>query len=202
MFYYLSFLRPPPSHWSTEPGRSISITPQITNDLRTEFYHEDIDIYHAWVKCDPKGGIGALSQPAKLTTWREANVYKEVSVHPPKDVQHGQSWQLMLCSKTLGSNSFPLTVDFSESASGFGISPLPVLSLPISFSSQGVGKRGDDKQRNIERILKFPGIVSAGSRSEPKENVKLGPLKILEHLAFDLDKVLVLRGNSEPELVY
>lgn len=34
MYYYLSFLRPPPKTASAADG--ITITPQIANDLRTE----------------------------------------------------------------------------------------------------------------------------------------------------------------------
>ncbi|KLO17915.1 hypothetical protein SCHPADRAFT_900110 [Schizopora paradoxa] len=188
MFFYLSFLRPPPSHWSTEHGKHIPITPQITNDLRTEYYHEDVDIYFAWVKCDSNGGIGSLFQPTKLTTWREANAYKEVSVPPPKGIQHGQSWQILLCSNPPESNSIPsnLTVDFSAPVSGFGKGPLPVLSLPILFSSKPSRKQDSDRQKNVERLMKFPSNLSVSSDSA--ENVKIGPLRILEHLSFDLDK--------------
>ncbi|TFY81984.1 hypothetical protein EWM64_g2029 [Hericium alpestre] len=46
MYYYISFLRPPPLQSPlTAP---ITITPQVSNDLRTEPYPDPIDIFYAW----------------------------------------------------------------------------------------------------------------------------------------------------------
>ena len=206
MFFYLSFLRPPPEQ--AHPHRPISITPQITNDLRTEYFHEDLDVYYAWVLPDPTSpsALGSVQSPAaKLTTWRETNAYKEVSVHPPKGVQEGQSWQLLLCTPfaaLAGASTGPsrgnhslrelsITVDLSTGPEAFGRQPFAVLSLPIAFSSRKVvnnsklGKNVENKQRSIQRILKFP-IAHVGNKE-----TKVGPLKVSEHLSFDLDKVII-----------
>ena len=46
MFYYISFLRPPPVQ--AGPYGTVSITPQISNDLRTDALDTPQDLYYAW----------------------------------------------------------------------------------------------------------------------------------------------------------
>lgn len=189
MFYYLSFLRPPPvvAHLS----QPIPITPQIANDLRTELCQHELDIYYRWlpVRPDnfkPPGATPAVAHASavqatalvKLTTWREANAYKEVHVAPPQMVKEGQRWRLVLCTTARPDAS--TAIDLAQEP--FGGRPFPVISMPILFSSRGGSGKNSSavKQEQIERLFRFPlGLSSA-------------LLSVQEQLSFDLDKVCAL----------
>jgi hypothetical protein len=111
MFYYLSFLRPPPSESSL--SSSVTFTPQICNDLRTEYYGHQTDVFYAWT-CQPASksstastsnaqlSLNHPSTPAvspfnKLTTWYgKSSAYKTISIPPPPRVRDGESWALIL----------------------------------------------------------------------------------------------------------
>ncbi|KAI0280065.1 hypothetical protein BC826DRAFT_879628, partial [Russula brevipes] len=80
MFYYLSFLRTPPH--STLKSSSIVFTPQVSNDLRTEPFPTSVDIFYWWISYTPKNDVSRLSEPTKLTTWRQENAYKPVQIPP------------------------------------------------------------------------------------------------------------------------
>lgn len=72
MFFYISFLRPPP----TSCSNAVSITPQIANDLRTELMDGVQDIYYSWLSV----ATGQETKPMKLTTWRgQSSAYKEIN---------------------------------------------------------------------------------------------------------------------------
>ncbi|THH00466.1 hypothetical protein EW145_g7074 [Phellinidium pouzarii] len=212
MFYYLHLTRPPPEQ--AHPTQPLPITPNIANDLRTEFpaaIEGGIDIYYAWVKSaavtesqnsdssGPKASsgsstvsraLGPMTHPLKLITWM-GNSYKEVLVFPPKDVHEGQSWQILLCTKPAHLGKFTTSIDLASSseaedgAASFGAHVLPILSAPILFSSRRKLTAGktltDKKQVQNERILKFP----------PLWGTAVGPLRITEHLSYDLDKVWI-----------
>src|SRR5882757_11496043 len=100
MFFYLSFLRPPPlqaSHYGI-----ISITPQISNDLRTELFEISQDLYFSWSlqtsQSIPNTNTDITTKPLKLTTWRPSAAYKEIPVPLPPGLRQGQSWRLILTS--------------------------------------------------------------------------------------------------------
>ena len=204
MFFYLHFTRPPPEESHT--SQPFLIAPSIANDLRTEYLTDKVDIYHAWVKCRPSStsnagndgtmsveevkrqrSLGTMTQPQKLTTW-DGNAYKEIQVFPPREARAGESWQLLLCCKS--DAGFVTSVDLSKgvsasmtsaNATNFGSDILPILSSPILFTARPpVGSQKARKQVRNERILKLPSSA-AGER--------IGPLKMTEHLSFDLDKV-------------
>ncbi|KDQ50692.1 hypothetical protein JAAARDRAFT_199686 [Jaapia argillacea MUCL 33604] len=174
MFFYLSFLRPPPTQSPLSP---ISITPQIANDLRTELYTNPQDIFYAWSPCSSPSSLPTFnksSRPTKLTTWRHANAYKAISVPPPPGVREGQYWRLILCANALPILSPPHIIPLFQ---GVSKGPLPVISMPILFSSRGY-QGGAGKQEQVERIYRM-SIPPSG---------EIGDMVVREQTSFDLDK--------------
>lgn len=171
MFYYISFLRPPPSSSST-PG-SISFTPQVANDLRTELFPGTQDIYYAWLS-SAEYPEDARVQPRKLMTWSQAVAYKEISVALPPIAQPGQSWRLLLTSS---SSTEHASVSLGNVHST-GKAPFPVLSMPIRITP--TPEKNPGKQTQIERMYSasFTGDLHFILR---------------EQTSFDLDKVIDLR---------
>ncbi|KAG6900334.1 hypothetical protein C0993_012531, partial [Termitomyces sp. T159_Od127] len=174
MFYYISFLRPPPLQ-STTFG-NILITPQIANDLRTELFNGSADIFYSWLQTsDFSTNRDIINKPSKLTTWRQATAYKEIPVPLPPGVRDGQSWCLILGTRlTPAPNGFS-TIDLSNENVGQDI--FPVISMPIHFGPRAARK--GPKQEQIERIY----------RLRPKVGEDAGvTLKLTEQTSFDLDK--------------
>ncbi|KAF7308517.1 hypothetical protein HMN09_00700800 [Mycena chlorophos] len=154
MFFYISFLRPPPTSCSA----SLSITPQVANDLRTEFHESGpLDIYYSWLSVK----TGEQTRPAKLTTWRgQASAYKEIPVPLPRGAAAGL-WRLVL-----GASSIALD------AENIGDKPFGVMSMPIQLGA-GQSNKGKAKlQDQIERVYTF------GEKRS----------RITEQTSFDLDK--------------
>ncbi|KAG6873509.1 hypothetical protein C0995_014777 [Termitomyces sp. Mi166 len=177
MFYYVSFLRPPPLQSLT--SGNIQITPQIANDLRTEPFDGSTDIFYSWSQT---GGFSPttanhniITKPNKLTTWRQATAYKEIPVPLPPGVRDGQSWRLVLGTRlTAGPDGF-LAIDLYSRTVGQNI--FPVMSMPIQFGPRA-SKKGP-KQEQIERVY----------RLRPKVGEDAGvTLKLTEQTSFDLDK--------------
>lgn len=164
MYYYLSFLRPPPS--SAVLGASIHLTPQVSNDLRTELYPEPVDIFYNWI--DATSGA-RLSSSVKLTTWRRANAYKEISIPPPPLRKAGRATLVLTSTQAPGARE----LDLRSPECGKG--PLPVYSAPITFIPRLSEKAS--KQESVERVLRL-------FDSEEK-----GSLRVKEMTSFDLDKV-------------
>ncbi|KAF8216451.1 putative methyltransferase-domain-containing protein [Mycena galopus ATCC 62051] len=136
MFFYISFLRPPP----TTCSNAISITPQIANDLRTELFEGVQDIYYSWLSM----ATGDETKPVKLTTWRgQSSAYKEIPVPLPRTSTNGV-WRLVLGS---GSSS-TVRLDAESTL------PLGVMSMPILLGkAQSKGKA--KLQDQIERVYSF-----------------------------------------------
>lgn len=197
MFWYLHFTRPPPSHG--HPSQPLTITPSIANDLRTDYptvQIPGIEIYYAWVKSveSPVSAtsteqtdakifpLGPMSQPKKLTDWT-GNSYKEISVYPPTFVQEGERWHLLLCARhpvtkqLVTSIGLPSGSQAENSSGGFGTEILPIISSAILFTAKK--SAGDKKQVQNERLLKLPQLWGKS----------VGPLRLKEHISFDLDKV-------------
>lgn len=184
MYYYLSFLRPPPSQVSL--GSSLTITPQIANDLRTERYHDSHDIYYSWApESTPNLASSTqprqITRPVKLTTWRENNAYRELAIPPPQGIKEGQKYRLVLLAQPQG---MPHVINFATE----GSIPLPVMSMPILFSSRS--RTAVSKQEQVERIYRLP--TSAQSAAF---------LSIIEQTSFDLDKVSTFNCNQWPQLM-
>ncbi|KAJ6518761.1 putative methyltransferase-domain-containing protein [Mycena sanguinolenta] len=156
MFFYVSFLRPPP----TACSNTVSITPQIANDLRTELFEGVQDIYYSWVSTT----TGEETRPMKLTTWRgESSAYKEIPVPLPRSSGNA-SWRLVLGS----SPSFSSVQLDTGTALPFG-----VMSMPIQLGKPQSSKSKAKLQDQIERVYSF---------GEDKKVV------ITEQTSFDLDK--------------
>jgi protein N-lysine methyltransferase METTL21D len=177
MFFYLSFLRPPPSNGSL--SGAIFVTPQIANDLRTEPFDGAQDIYYAWAPPQSGSTVSrtvslSITKPIKLTTWRQRNAYKALQVPLPSGIRGGQEWRLVLTSHAQGR---PHVINLTDH--DIGHTPLPVVSMPIIFNSHHPKTSILGKQELIERIYGFP------LRSN-EENVYL---TVREQTSFDLDKV-------------
>ena len=168
MFYYISFLRPPPS--SSTPG-SVSFTPQVANDLRTELFPGTLDIYYAWLT-PTESPEDAKAKLRKLRTWSQAIAYKEISVALPPNARPGQSWRLLLSgSPEIQHASISLGNVYST-----GKTPFPVISMPIRMAQKP--DKGPSKQTQIERI--YHTCLSG---------VRDAHFLLREHTSFDLDKV-------------
>ncbi|KAJ7760518.1 putative methyltransferase-domain-containing protein [Mycena metata] len=140
MFYYLSFLRPPPASCSN----TLSITPQIANDLRTELSEGIQDIYYSWLSM----ATGEETKPTKLTTWRgQSSAYKEIPVPLPRSSVHG-AWRLVL-------RSSPLANKVHLNADAKGTLPFSVMSMPILLGKAQSSKVKAKLQDQIERVYSF-----------------------------------------------
>ncbi|WWD16604.1 hypothetical protein CI109_101032 [Kwoniella shandongensis] len=103
MYWYISFLRPPPvSVSSTAEG--ITITPQVANDLRTELRFEPTPIHYQWQRLLPTPSQPLPSQV--LTTFEPpASTYKPLHIPLPPKVQLNEQWRLGLFSPSPSSSS-------------------------------------------------------------------------------------------------
>lgn len=178
MFYYLSFLRPPPLE--ALPSVPISITPQIANDLRTELFTEPQDIYYSWsthpASQASQKQIPVITKPQKLTTWKEGCAYKELLLSPPKRINEGQLYRLVLTNHAQGN---PHVINLGSP--DVGQRPYPVMSMPILFTSRGSKVKGmahAEKQEHVERVYRIPLRAT--------EQVFM---RVKEQTSFDLDKV-------------
>ena len=178
MFFYLSFLRPPPLQ--TPPYGTISITPQISNDLRTEPFEGSQDLYFSWsLQTQPH----STTKPLKLTTWRPSTAYKEIPVPVFTGVCQGQSWHLILTGTAQShSHSRPHTIDLSSEEIGKFL-PFPVISMPVLFTARGT--KNVSKQEKVERMYLLP-LNGAGDSGF---DVGMASLRFTEQTSFDLDKV-------------
>jgi protein N-lysine methyltransferase METTL21D len=182
MYWYFSFLRPPPTHVSQNAG-TLVITPQIANDLRTELYPEPIDVFASWSPCAPTcsaGGDTVTTRPTKLTTWRSVNAYKELRVSLPPNAREGQSWRLVLSAACAPDHHKVVLRGDTQSKA-----PFSVTSSPILFTARKSGP--SEKQERIERLLTLP--LSGIDPPSPT-------LRIVEQTSFDLDKVRHIRQKK------
>ena len=188
MFFYFSFLRTPPQ--STLQSSSVVFTPQVTNDLRTEPFPTSIDIFYWWISSTPEK-VTRLSEPAKLTTWRQENAYKPLQIPPPSKILIGAAaattgidCNLVLAPAPIVTSSI---IDLRDPE--IGRVPLPVCSLPIRILVAPQQQRRRD------------AVASTASTKSPKQEAitrtfrlfddgGATPLmQIKETVSFDLDKV-------------
>jgi hypothetical protein len=204
MFFYFSFLRTPPQ--SSLQSSSVVFTPQVTNDLRTEPFPNSMDIYYWWISYaapEPQKAT-RLSEPAKLTTWRQENAYKPLQIPPPpsknsirtpeSEAGPGIDCTLVLAPAPIVASS---VIDLRDPE--IGRVPLPVCSLPIRISispqRRGRGRDGgaaaaaastntkSSKQEAIIRTFRiFDDGLGLGDVQSPLMHIK-------ETVSFDLDKV-------------
>ncbi|KAF6753061.1 putative methyltransferase-domain-containing protein [Ephemerocybe angulata] len=190
MFFYLSFIRPPPT--KAPVNNTLLITPQIANDLRTESCTTDHELFYDWVRVEDGADIqtraavharrASAKKPTmtKLTTWKAANAYKEVPVPLPPSVREGQMYKLVLAAVPIG----PVGPNASAPANTLPPStgrilldderlgrwhPLSVSSMPVLFTYQS---RGAPKQEEIERTYEFR-ITGADAEASASANLTL-----------------------------
>ena len=182
MFYYISFLRPPPLQASTE---ALLITPQISNDLRTEFLDDPIDIYYAWLLHSPHPTSPLITKPTKLTSWRTSTAYKEIPVPRPPHLdgqyksKDGSSWRLILACGTMLTGQLVLLGETHTT----GTTPFAVSSMPVSFPRRhGPGNKPAAKGMKQEQISRSYALCVP---SRDRQIV----FDITEQTSFDLDKV-------------
>ena len=195
MFYYISFLRPPPLQASASPTDPILITHQIANDLRTEYLDDPIDIYYAWSLHAPRPTSPVLTKPAKLTSWRTSTAYKEIPVPRPPHLDgpsESSQWRLVLtCPGPCSPGVTPVdqAVVLGEPDTT-GQTPFAVMSMPVTFprrrssstSSRGHKNTVSVKGAKQERIARSYAL-RVPARDQPIV------FDITEHTSFDLDKV-------------
>lgn len=204
MFFYFSFLRTPPQ--SSLQSSSVVFTPQVTNDLRTEPFSTSIDIYYWWISYAPPEPQKAtrLSEPAKLTTWRQENAYKPLQIPPPPSKKligaaeaggPGIDCTLVLAPAPIVASS---VIDLRDPE--IGRVPLPVCSLPIQISispqRRGRGRDGgsaaaastNTKSSKQEAIIRTFRIFDDGVGLGDVQQTPL--MHIKETVSFDLDKVM------------
>ena len=173
MFNYVFFLRPPPTQIS--PAGPVTFTPQLANDLRTEDFTGEEEIFYSWSLVNPNTAEAypSITQPQKLTVWRSSN-FKEFSVPLPPRARDGQSYRLVLTTRQHARSHI-----INLAAREVGEKPFPVMSMPIVLSSRARAGAHTEKQQSIERVYRVPLLSE-----------KDGFLIIREQTSFDLDKVL------------
>lgn len=191
MFFYLSFLRPPPLQ--APPYGTISITPQISNDLRTDPFEGSQDLYFSWslqTQTQPHASISnTTTKPLKLTTWRPSIAYKEIPVPVPPGVREGQSWRLTLTGAAQShGRSRPDAIDLTSEEIGKSL-PFPVISMPVIFSARGA--KSAPKQVKIERMYLLPLNGTGGEEDVETVSNGVASLRFTEQTSFDLDKVSI-----------
>ena len=193
MFFYVSFLRPPPTRASLHAP--VLITPQVANDLRTEPCYVDHDIFYDWILVDnkppPNKSVGPSTTATKkaatkLMTWKNANAYKEIPVPLPYGVREGQQWRLVLSavpSSTFSSSSavpasarIPSSRIYLDEEIVGKWKPFPVSSMPVTFTGNAKSVKGAPKQEQIERTYEFR-IITSDSSSTTGELVTVPPIR-------------------------
>jgi protein N-lysine methyltransferase METTL21D len=194
MFFYISFLRTPPH--SSLQSSPIVFTPQVSNDLRTEPFPASVDLFYWWISYTPQNVV-KLSEPAKLTTWRQENAYKPLQVHPPPKNFIGIDGVDCCLIHSPSSTVTSSTIDLRDPK--IGKMPLPVRSLPIRIVPSRKGGSGGvpikstttatTKQEAITRTFRlFGDNGSATTSSTPLMQIK-------ETISFGLDKVTGSTGQ-------
>ncbi|KAH9074847.1 putative methyltransferase-domain-containing protein [Lactarius deliciosus] len=179
MFFYISFLRTPPHSSSSLRSSSVVFTPQVSNDLRTEPFPTSVDIFYWWISHTPQNAI-RLSEPAKLTTWRQENAYKPLQIPPPSKSVIGSAGTD--CCLVLSSSPVTASSIINLCDPNVGRIPFPVVSLPIRISTQQ-GKAPTKASTKQEAITRTFRLFDEDAATTPLMHIK-------ETVSFDLDKKL------------
>ena len=202
MFFYFSFLRTPPQ--STLQSSSVVFTPQVINDLRTEPFTSSIDIYYWWISYAPgeePQNVIRLSEPTKLTTWRQENAYKplQIPLPPSKKLIGAAAGPGVDCSLVLAPVPIVASSVIDLRDPEIGRVPLPVRSLPIriSRSLQQQQRRRDGRAATSTKSSKQEAIIRAFRIfDDGLEDVQTPLMHIKETVSFDLDKVTSFTGSN------
>jgi hypothetical protein len=186
MFFYFSFLRTPPQ--SGSQSSSVVFTPQVTNDLRTEPYPSSIDIFYWWISYTPQN-VTRLSEPAKLTTWRQENAYKPLQIPPPSKKLIGAAAEID-CSLVLtpAPSVTSSVIDLRDPE--IGRVPLPVCSLPIRISVSPQQQQRRDVANTTTTKSPKQEAITRSFRLFDDDGDAIPLMQIQETISFDLDKKL------------
>ncbi len=208
MFFYFSFLRTPPQ--SSLQSSSVLFTPQVTNDLRTEPFPSSIDILSWWItSTSGPQNIARLSEPAKLTTWRQENAYKPLQILPPpsKKLTGAAAGPVIDCSLVLAPAPIASSSVIDLRDPEIGRVPLPVYSLPIRISISSPQQQRRDgattatsttnKSSKQEAIIRAFRLFDDGLGDVPTPSL----MQIKETVSFDLDKVMKFYQLQLPHCV-
>jgi hypothetical protein len=189
MFFYFSFLRTPPQ--SGSQSSSVVFTPQVTNDLRTEPYPSSIDIFYWWISYTPQN-VTRLSEPAKLTTWRQENAYKPLQIPPPSKKLIGAAAEID-CSLVLtpAPSVTSSVIDLRDPE--IGRVPLPVCSLPIRISVSPQQQQRRDVANTTTTKSPKQEAITRSFRLFDDDGDAIPLMQIQETISFDLDKVPSLK---------
>ncbi|WVR03901.1 hypothetical protein IAU60_000900 [Kwoniella sp. DSM 27419] len=212
MYWYISFLRPPPvSIPSTAEG--VTITPQVANDLRTEVRYEPTIIRYQWQRLLPTPISPTPSQ--ELTVFEPPmSTYKPISIPLPARTQAGETWRLGLFSADPGAGDTPAEGP-SSLLSLCGDEPgvlgvwsegiqITRPSLPAGGAVRGVNaKTNGKKEKEVEGKSRNAGKGKGKEKEKEKEKDEgpkqgritrefglpsSGSLRVVEQTSFDLDK--------------
>ncbi|KAI9632484.1 putative methyltransferase-domain-containing protein [Dioszegia hungarica] len=226
MYWYISFLRPPPV--SVESGGTITITPQVANDLRTELRYDPTEIYYTWQRTEPS--IQPSLPSEHLTSFvPPESTYRPLSIPLPAKAGIGEKWRLCLFAP--GPPASSLRSDSVETGRqdilaltgpSAKCSPISVWSEGIEIVrpagastggvTKGVGGQGG-KGRAKGKGKAEDKDKAKGKGKEKDETVKQtritrewstpsGVLKVVEQTSFDLDKKIWDSGLALSSWLY
>ncbi|TYJ59181.1 hypothetical protein B9479_000170 [Cryptococcus floricola] len=210
MYWYISFLRPPPVA-TANPAQGITITPQVANDLRTELRYEPTTISYLWQRLVP--ATSPPTPPTQLTIFEPpASTYKPITIPLPPLAKVGESWRLGLfssgaSSKARGAEAGPSgkLLDLVQGPQILGVWSEGIQIIRPSGSGLTPGAvRGMGKQKETQPSSGAKGKNIKGNgkgKPEKDEGAKQGriirewalpenegSLRIVEQTSFDLDK--------------
>jgi hypothetical protein len=163
-----------------------------------------MDIYYWWISYaapELQNNVTRLSEPAKLTTWRQENAYKPLQIPPPPSknlIGAAAAGPGIDCSLVLAPTPIVASSVIDLRDPEIGRVPLPVCSLPIqiSISQQqqqqqrrrdgGAAVASNTKSSKQEAIIRTFRIFDDGLRVG---DVQTPLIHIKETVSFDLDKV-------------
>ncbi|GMK59092.1 hypothetical protein CspeluHIS016_0701070 [Cutaneotrichosporon spelunceum] len=198
MYWYISFLRPPPVGLGL-PSDGVVITPQVANDLRTELREEPTPISYVWQRVVPP----LTTKPSELTLFDPpASTYRPLTVPLPRIARAGERWRLGLFSPphaleapllSLSEAEVPVMGVWSEAIE------LRASERPQSGPVRGVGADKQNKAKGRRDENKGKGKESGKAKEEAKQTriTRAWPLppgasethlKLVEQTSFDLDK--------------
>ncbi|BEJ12764.1 hypothetical protein CspHIS471_0212240 [Cutaneotrichosporon sp. HIS471] len=198
MYWYISFLRPPPVGL-TLPSDGVVITPQVANDLRTELREEPTPISYVWQRVAPP----VTTKPAELTIFDPpASTYRPLTVPLPRTARAGERWRLGLFSPpyaleapllSLSEKVVPVMGVWSESIelrAGEPPQAGPVRGVGTDKKGKAKGKREEKKGKAKENgKVKEEAKQTRITRAWPlPPGTSEAQLKLVEQTSFDLDK--------------
>ncbi|WOO85180.1 Protein-lysine methyltransferase METTL21D [Vanrija pseudolonga] len=209
MYWYLSFLRPPPVYLAI-PADGVVVTPQVANDLRTELRDAPTEIAYTWQRTHPTPS--SPTKPLPLTRFEPPeSTYRPLTVPLPRNARVGEHWRLGLVEVPSPGTKVDTGAIGGDilALSGEGVRVLGVWSEGIELRNgevvaaatgpvRGVGGKDKGKDKKAAGKDKAGGKPKAkgGKDDTPKQGrisrawaLPSGQqLTLVEQTSFDLDK--------------